>query len=520
MTDSAPLSEATIFPGLRQFYAESGVQAWAQTVPLHATSNPFLADSYATVIVRFIQEAIATGEVERDQPFYVAELGSGSGKFGFHLVKRLRELRQTLGLEHLRIVTVMSDVADANIEYWTNHPRLRAFVERGELLLARFDVAADHGFHLVSPDPDAGELTTFANPLVVVANYLFDSLPQDLFRLSDGHLDEMLATLVASETEGASDLGWTPRPVDFPRYHDPEFDRILDEARPQSGCDALMFPVTALRALRRLADAAQGRLCLLAADLGAGGKLVAAPELRIGTEAGFFYLPVDFSVIGQFFAGLGPGVHRHWPASTLDTFLAVSGFQPEQLRETCHAFSSSLETFGTRGRTAMTSLLEHGGQYLAPEEWLPLASLGRYDSLFLHASTETISRWIREDLLRPPLKLELVGVLRRFGAEIYWTPGAPDAYFDLATVLHELGELKAAIASYLLSLETVGPSVETYIYLALALRLLGRGEAAMEALRDALAVDPSHVVARGWLGRMELELSGQLPGIATPHEAT
>jgi hypothetical protein len=276
--------------------------------------------------------------------------------------------------------------------------------------------------------------------------------------------------------------------------------------------------VTALRALRRLADAAGGRLCLLASDLGTGDRLVTEPELRVGAGAGFFYLPVDFSVIGRFFAGLGPGVHRHVPASSLDACLAISGFHPEQLRETCHAFASSLGTFGARGRAAVNSLLQHGGHLLGPEEWLAVASWNRYDGILLHASVDTISRWIRDELIRPPVKRELVAALRLFGAEMFWTPGAPDAYFDLAIVLHELGELKAAIASYVQSLETVGPAVETYVNLALALRALDRGEAAMEALRDALALDPTHVVARGWLGRLELELSGRLP--ANRPEAT
>ncbi len=518
MNDSAPLSEATIFPGLRQFYSESGVQAWAGTVPLQATSNPSIADSYASVIIRFIQDTVATGEVEPEQPFYVAELGSGSGKFGFHLVKRLRELRLALGLEHLRIVTVMSDVASSNIEHWQSHPRLRPFVERGELLLARFDVETDNAFHLVTPE--IGELARFTNPLIVVANYLFDSLPQDLFRRNDdGSLDEMMAAIVPNETNGSVHLSWSPRPIVFPRYHDPELDRLLAEARPQAGSNAVMFPVSGLRALRRLADAGHGRLCLIASDLGPGGRLLAEPELQLGKGDSFFYFPVDFAVIGLFFSGLGPGVHRHWPATALDACLSVSGFQSDQLRETTLAFSSSLEAFGARGRSALSSLLEHGGAYLEPEDWLALASLGRYDSIFLHASVATISRWIRDDRLRPQVKRELIAVLRLFGAEIYWTPGAPDVYFDLGTVLHELGEIRAAIASYLRSLETAGPAVETYINLALALRTLGRGEAAMEALRDALGVDPSHIVARGWLGRLELELSGQLPATAVSGQA-
>jgi tetratricopeptide (TPR) repeat protein len=156
---------------------------------------------------------------------------------------------------------------------------------------------------------------------------------------------------------------------------------------------------------------------------------------------------------------------------------------------------------------------------LEPEEWLALSAFVRYDSVFLDASVELVPNWVRAGVLDPHLRREVIAALRLFGAEIYWTPGAHDTYFSLARILHELSELRPAIASYVLSIETVGPSVGTYVNLALALRALRRRPEALESLRDALALDPSDVVARGWLGRIELELAGQLPTDPGPPDA-
>jgi hypothetical protein len=285
--ESASLSQTRLYPGLREFYSASGVQAWAQTVPLQVTCNPKLAETYAAVIVRFVQDAAATGRVDPGQPFYVAELGAGTGKFGFHLVRRIRELRQALGMEHLKIVHIMSDVADANIDHWRHHPRLRPFLERGELLLARFDAEADDTFHLVPWDerPGLGELAAFDNPLVVIANYVFDSLPQDLFQIVDGHLEEMLVTVLDGD---GGRLRWSRQPATLPHYHDPELDGLLAEAAARPDTRVIMYPVAALRALRRLAGAASGRLCLLASDLGLGAGLVAEPEMKVEGGAAFF----------------------------------------------------------------------------------------------------------------------------------------------------------------------------------------------------------------------------------------
>jgi Tetratricopeptide repeat len=518
---SAPLSQSPVFPWLREFYATSGVTAWAGTVPLYVTCNPDIAHSYAEVILRFIQDAASAGHLDPAEPVYVAELGAGTGKFGFHLVRRIRELRHLLGMEHIRIVHVMSDVAESNIGHWQRHPRLQPFVARGELVFARFDMESDDAFHLIPPGPAGGgneeqhQLAAFRNPLVVAANYVFDSVPQDLFRVSDGRIQQMLAALAEGEASAAARLTWSPHPAALPHYGDADLDAILADIASEPGETSVMFPVTAMRALRRLADAAGGRLCLLASDLGTGNRLVPEPELQVNREMSFFYLPVDFSVMGRFFRRLGPGIQKHHAATYLDTALLVAGFEPDQLRETAYAFSATVEAFGVRGRKAMGSLLEEGGVRLDPEEWLAVASLGRYDTRFLDASVDLFGRWVRAEVLPPALHREVVTALRRFAAEIYWTPGAPDTYFNMATALAALGELKAAVAAYVLSIETVGPAVETYVNLAIMLRALDRRSEALEALRDALALDPSHVTARGWLGRIELEMTGELPRTPT-----
>jgi hypothetical protein len=518
----APLSQSPLFPWLREFYSTEGVNAWAGTVPLYVTCNPDMADAYATIIIRFIQDAVAAGGLDPAEPVYVAELGAGSGKFGFHLARRLRELRRLLGMEHIRIIQIMSDVAESNIDHWRRHPRLRPFVDRGELVFARFDAETDDAFHLVPTEAtEASEATTaealvheplasFANPLVVIANYVFDSLPQDLFRATDGHLEHLLATLVDADSDDAARVSWTARPATLPHYSEPDLDAVLAGIEIQAGRQRIMFPVTAIRALRRLADAAGGRLCLLASDLGTGSRAT-EPEIQVKRDSSFFYFPVDLSVVGRFFERLGPGIQRHHLTTFLDTGLFVAGFEPGDLRESAHAFSVSIEAFGTRGRKALGSLLEFGGPMLDPEEWLAIAARGRYDNRFLDASVELFPRWMRDQAVPPEIRRELVNALRLIGAEVYWTPGAPDTYFNLAIALHHLGELKAAVASYVLSIETVGPDPATYINLALALRGLHCRPEAMEALRDALAMDPSNVTARGWLGRIELELSGELP---------
>ncbi|MCP3679660.1 MAG: class I SAM-dependent methyltransferase [Gammaproteobacteria bacterium] len=68
------------------------MSAWTGEVPFFVTSNTFIADAYAQVIIGYIRDQIQLSPNKPDQPFYVLELGSGPGRFAFYCAKRLLEL--------------------------------------------------------------------------------------------------------------------------------------------------------------------------------------------------------------------------------------------------------------------------------------------------------------------------------------------------------------------------------------------------------------------------------------------
>ena len=58
---------------------------------LFCCSNAFMARLYAKTILGFLHDEAVAGRIDRSQPVYIVEVGSGSGKFGFLLVKALLE---------------------------------------------------------------------------------------------------------------------------------------------------------------------------------------------------------------------------------------------------------------------------------------------------------------------------------------------------------------------------------------------------------------------------------------------
>jgi SAM-dependent MidA family methyltransferase len=69
-----------------------------------------------------------------------------------------------------------------------------------------------------------------ANPLIVIANYFLDSLPQDCFTTRGGLLYESMVQM-SGEPGQAALMRYEQRPAATPYYHDAELDSILDTCR-------------------------------------------------------------------------------------------------------------------------------------------------------------------------------------------------------------------------------------------------------------------------------------------------
>ena len=143
-----PLSQSPIWTVQRAFYEQRGGDAFAE-IPHEAVDNPWVAAAYARVIRAF-------------GPATIVELGAGAGRFAFNLRRELGDVRY-----------VMTDFAPSQIAAWEANPALEGFE------FARYDVTED-------PPPGLD------GPLVVIANYVFDSLPADAFAVRDGVLEECL----------------------------------------------------------------------------------------------------------------------------------------------------------------------------------------------------------------------------------------------------------------------------------------------------------------------------------------
>jgi hypothetical protein len=113
------------------------------------------------------------------------------------------------------------------------------------------------------------------NPLIVVANYVFDTLRQDAFRIVEGQLQEALVSVLSDRAEpdaGDPDVirrmrcTWDYRPCTPEIYKNAHLQAMLRAYLARLRNASVLVPIGGIGAMSNLAALAGGRVVLLAGD--------------------------------------------------------------------------------------------------------------------------------------------------------------------------------------------------------------------------------------------------------------
>jgi len=112
---------------------------------------------------------------------------------------------------------------------------------------------------------------TLHNPLVLIANYVFDTTAQDAFWVHGGRSYRKAWSPHVEPSEEAprtrdarpAHTRYERRPVGDEYYEDEAMNRVLDAYRTRLGNTSFLFPIGALKGIRNLMHLAGGRLLLL-----------------------------------------------------------------------------------------------------------------------------------------------------------------------------------------------------------------------------------------------------------------
>jgi tetratricopeptide (TPR) repeat protein len=450
----------------------------------------------AKVVLGFLRDASAAGSLDAGSPVNVLELAAGSGQFAFSFLRSLRELKDAVpGLAPLRVRYVMTDLAQSNVTAWRAHERLRPFVEEGLLDFARFDLEDDAEVRLL----ESGEALDSPNPLVVLANYAFDSTRQDCFQIHGRTITQNLVTTTVAG-EGAPDLSdpavlecirlqFEAAPMAAAYYEDALSNRVLEGYRKVLGDTTFLFPVGAIDCLRRLLALCGERMFLLCGDKGAAHEeqLKGRGNPIMTLHGACFSFIVNLNAIGHYFEeGGGLALHAARAATGFQVSAFLAGFGASALPETRHAFAAEVDHFGPVPFFTLVKSVMRNMPAPPLDVLLALLELCEGDPEVLYAYCDVLRAHARA--ADATQRQELRRALGRAWDGFY--PLHKDLAFELARISVALSEHEDARAYCQESLRLFGPTHGTLLVLAYCHSLRGDYGEGLRAVDEALALKP------------------------------
>ncbi|HTG67635.1 MAG TPA: SAM-dependent methyltransferase [Candidatus Udaeobacter sp.] len=492
-------SEAPIWELQREYFEEQGIKAWQSgEVPQYITNNPVIAGAYAEMIFGFLQDRARLGHSA--EPVTIVELGAGSGRLAHHVLKELGELNDYAGMALPPFRYVMSDLPVKNITYWQQHPSLQPFVLQGVLDFARFDAAQDTELHLTQSGVTIRP-ADLKQPLLVIANYFFDSIPQELLYVDEGKIYESRVSLQFPDEADASTASEMLEKA-VPEYHYRRAAEYEQESYPYRDVIELyknkledshiLFPAIGLDCLERLERLSQEGFVLLTADKGdhriENWEFAEPPKL---IHHGSFSLTANYHAIQHVFGQKGAlscFTGHHYKNLNVGCMLMLHS--PAGYVNTRLAYRRFVDRFGPDDFFSMKLWFDEHLEQMALSQILAFWRLSRYDAQLLIQSFKHIILLL-EDGGEEEMD-DLCQGIHAMWTGYYKVDEKHDIARDCGVLLFQLEQYEDARVFFERSLSAYEATADLLYQLAICCYETGSEAAASDYTNRVLALEPEH----------------------------
>jgi len=501
-------SKSKLWDLQRGYFEEQGIYAWVNQVPYFVTSNCYVAEGYANIAINFICDWVQKYPESKSHLFYIMELGTGSGQVSFYINKKLHELKKTFRLDDIKICYVMTDFTSHNIQYWESHKAFKPYLERGELDFATYNMENEKtNIHLIHANK---KLTSdlVKNPLIVFANYIFDTVSHDAFRIVDNQLQELRISL---HTE-ASNMK-NGRPVDGKKvdieyhncqipgkfYDDEDFEAVLREYPKHLKNTYLLIPIGALKAVRALNKLSNSKMLMISTDKGYT-RLQDLDNLGKPHIAfhGSFSMMVNFHAIKSYVERLGGEVFNQSPRRGIKTIVCEFGFSLDDLSHLKYALEQHVERFAAADYFSLHQhIVGKGSVALDLGVIAAHLKLSGYDPYVFHKLAKRINDGAAK--VEYATQLALKNIMPKIAENYYCMPKLHDTYFDIGLFFHLLKDYETALKYYKQSEECFGESYNICYNYGLCYYYTGDPVTALKYFKRASMINPNSKEAQEWM---------------------
>lgn len=491
-----PLSQSLIWRLQRDFYAQRGLKAWNEDlVPSYITNNPFIAEIYAGIVAGFFEDCMSSARrspLSQENPLRILELGAGTGKFSYLFLRKLTALLRENNIPLHPLRYCMTDTSESLLTEWRENAYLKEFASAGILEFEIFQAGQKYRQEA-------------RGPLIIIANYVFDSLPQDAFAIANGEIQEILVTTSAAAGVAnpyLKDLRFSYQnsAIAQQRYADDSWNGVLDQYRTRLSTATVLFPGSALQTLQQLSSSSDGRMLVLVADKGITHEedLALAPrEPALEFHAGgrCFSQQVNFDAISKYFLGKGGEAlvpAKHFTNLNLCAFIQRN--PGDDFPATRKAYEQAISAFGPDDLFAIMSWLNAHLEEISLPQALALLRLTRWDTIAFVRLFPVIARQARNAHAE---RIDLRdAVLNTWENHFPLTKDENVLAFYCGVILLELRFFEEAYSMFRKSQQLFAPSATTNYNLGLCCLGLGRSREALELMREACELDPSFEPAK------------------------
>ena len=560
-------SDCILWKLQKDFYKDVGPQAWTEgIVPNYVSSNSFIAQCYAKVILEFANEWYTgkiDGQPDMSEPIYILELGAGSGKFSFLLVTQLLQLCEYFpanldtALRGFPFRVVVTDVARKNLEFWFSHSKLKPLFDRGFLDAALLD-AENIGEKIVLVSGKIISVETLKNPIVCIANYVFNSLSHDAYRVqTDGfYVAECTISSSAKTFTNIKGEKVEPKPHELIQWMsvdwvykkmqvdgldlykgDESFNSIpkkyvklitgalpdgMDRAKPLpyesmefAGNSSILVPLGGMKLLRdlnKICYRAKVPLLTLVGDKGYGNHtdMLGVRDPHIAKHGSFSFM-VNFHALSLYAESMN-GFSVVSPYS--DGFkCALLGFNfaKNKAPMTCTAFEEWADNFGPESFSSLQRCDRAECNAPTLKHAFSLLRLGGNDADVFQKFRSVIISKVGSLETSPHTRADLRKTIKGVLENYFPLHKNKDVCFEVARVYMGLKDYRTAIRLFDCSIEDCGRHHVTTHNQGICFYYLEEYESAMEKFQESLSINEKYQEAKNWLKKTEERISERNP---------
>lgn len=462
-----PFSESLIWQINRDFYQQQGIAAWSDDiVPHQITNSSLVANTYADLIFAFLKDLESSGK--SDDVVYILELGAGHGRLSYNIIEHLDQLMAIDGLSSIKYCYVLSDIVEDNLAFYSSHPKLQEYYQRGVLDIAYFDAVGSQELNLQKSN-NVISIGDLEQPILAIANYFFDSLPNELFYFENRKVFDCSASVDSKvdptgknpqDLISEMQLTYHKRQVQQPYSDDTALNTILTQYSEMLTDTYILLPTIAIDCLTNISALSKEGLMLLTMDKGykiiqelAGRK---KPDF---VTHGSFSLWVNFHAISQYCElNGGTSMFDHNTNQSIDlgcvNFIKDSS-DFSNLEEAYRKYSSQMNLDDIN---SFKKLVYKNLATINLTELLGLIRINAYDSTIFINLLPSIKHLSKEISVKQRTRLK--ETIAQVWSKYYAIKKDYDLSYELGGLLYDLGYYSEALEYFGYSTDAFGYQID------------------------------------------------------------